>query len=108
MQDPVATSVACEASSGAGCSARPEGWKPLINSHKWHYFRDGRSLCRKWMTLGDGELDPRTIKSPDNCAACYRIREKEIADRPNHSRQPRRECGVELHGVVGSLDSRKE
>lgn len=24
---------------------------------------------------------------------------------PNPGRQPRRECGVELHGVVGSLDS---
>jgi len=74
---------ACGPSSGPGCSARPEGWKPLMNSRKWHYFRNGRSLCRKWMCLGDGELDPRTIKSPDNCSECYRIREKELSDRPN-------------------------
>lgn len=29
-----------------------EGWKGLINARKWHYFRDGKSLCGKWMNLG--------------------------------------------------------
>ena len=75
--------TSCGSYPATVCSARPEGWKPLMNSQKWHYFREGRSLCRKWMCLGDGELDPRTMKSPDNCAECYRRRMAEISSRQN-------------------------
>ena len=56
---------------------RTEGWKYLFNSPKWHYFRNGRSLCRKWMNFGkDFEGDK---PSPDNCKGCLHVREKELA-----------------------------
>ena len=57
-----------------------EGWTWLINSRKWHYFRDSRSLCGKFLYLGStlDELVQGNNASPDNCSACRRKREKEI------------------------------
>ena len=37
-------------------SETKEGWTWLINSRKDHYFRDGKSLCGKWMVLGSNGL----------------------------------------------------
>lgn len=56
-----------------------EGWNWLFNSSKWHYFREGRSLCGKWMTLGNPEYQQGNDNSPDNCAACKRklLKERE-------------------------------
>lgn len=49
-----------------------EGWTWLINARKWHYFRNGRSLCGQQMILkhpAEGyELD--NPNSPDNCPRC--------------------------------------
>ena len=47
-----------------------EGWGYLINSTKWHYFRNGRSLCGKWGILSDKALELGNDDSPDNCKAC--------------------------------------
>ena len=47
-----------------------EGWKWLINSKKWHYFRDGRSLCKKWMNLAGNEFEQGNDDSVDNCPTC--------------------------------------
>ena len=48
-----------------------EGWGWLHNSTKWHYFREGRSLCGKWMMLGSGDdLETGNYNSPDNCKGC--------------------------------------
>jgi hypothetical protein len=82
-----------------------EGWALLQNSQKWHYFRKGQSLCHKRMMLGHireldpntrgrkmhscrhkaqwsiSDLDTRTIRSPDNCTACFKRRQVEIAKR---------------------------
>ena len=49
-----------------------EGWTYLFNSTKWHYFRDGRSLCGKFALLLSGALEKGNDSSPDNCAACKR------------------------------------
>ncbi|TVM03001.1 MAG: hypothetical protein CV087_07590 [Candidatus Brocadia sp. WS118] len=49
---------------------RQEGWTWLINSRKWHYFREGRSLCGKFLLLDDSDLELGNDSSPDNCAAC--------------------------------------
>ena len=57
-----------------------EGWTWLIGTPKWHYFREGRSLCGKWMLLGNPELDQRDFKSKDNCMACFKKRIKEAED----------------------------
>lgn len=57
-----------------------EGWTWLANSPKWHYFRDGRSLCRRWMLFGSGHdyATEENLTSPDNCKACAGERAKEI------------------------------
>jgi len=56
-----------------------EGWTWLINSRKWHYFRDSRSLCGKFALFDpmSGDLERGNDDSPDNCAACKRKLEKE-------------------------------
>jgi hypothetical protein len=55
-----------------------EGWTYLYNSPKWHYFRGGRSLCKRWMTFGS-EFEQGMDKSPDNCKGCMTALEKERA-----------------------------
>lgn len=55
-----------------------EGWSWLFNSRKWHYFRNGVSLCGKFMILGLGEFEQGDDTSPDNCKMCSRKRLKEI------------------------------
>jgi hypothetical protein len=48
-----------------------EGWTWLHNATKWHYFRNSRSLCGKWMYLGDdNDLQKGKDRSPDNCSGC--------------------------------------
>lgn len=47
-----------------------KGWGNLFNSRKWHYFIEGKSLCGKWMLMGNGNLVDGQNDSPDNCAAC--------------------------------------
>lgn len=51
-----------------------EGWTWVLGSPKWHYFREKRSLCRKWMILfNDGSnLEQGSEDSPDNCKACLK------------------------------------
>ncbi len=58
---------------------KQEGWTWLVNSRKWHYFRNSRSLCGKFMLLGSmlDELVQGNNNSPDNCLICRRKREKE-------------------------------
>jgi hypothetical protein len=57
---------------------KSEGWAFLWNSKKWHYFRDGRSLCGRWMCFSYDVDEKEKIDSPDNCAACKRKRLKEL------------------------------
>lgn len=48
------------------------GWanpRPFAGNGKFHYFDEGRSLCRKWMKLG-GEFEDDKDDHPDNCATC--------------------------------------
>jgi hypothetical protein len=58
---------------------KPEGWAFLWNSKKWHYFRDCRSLCGRWLCLSYDVEKEEKIDSPDNCAECRRRRLKELA-----------------------------
>lgn len=52
-----------------------EGWGKIYNAPKWHYFKpDGRSLCGRWLALGDPMWDKNndpTVKGPDTCMACH-------------------------------------
>jgi len=54
-----------------------EGWTWFVNSIKWHYLRDGRSLCKKWLNVGNPQLEQGNDDSIDNCAACCKRIEKE-------------------------------
>ncbi len=55
-----------------------EGWTWLYNSRKWHFFRNGRSLCGNFLLLQTGELEGDK-DSPDTCAACWKKRQHEKA-----------------------------
>ena len=52
-----------------------EGWARLFNSRKDHYYRDGKSLCGKWMILGSNSLEKGM--SNNACSACKKKLEKE-------------------------------
>lgn len=58
------------------------GWAQPANSRKFHFFRNGMSLCRK-MAFFAKDLDPDTggEKQQDDCAQCYKklTAEKEAA-----------------------------
>jgi len=56
-----------------------EGWTWIIGSRKWHYFREGKSLCGKWGLLTEPHFEAGNDASPDNCAACRRVRVLEKA-----------------------------
>jgi hypothetical protein len=57
---------------------KTEGWMKLDNAKTWHYFREGRSLCGKWMAFSQDYDETENIDSPDNCKACKTIRLKEL------------------------------
>ena len=59
---------------------KTEGWMKLDNAKLWHYFRDGRSLCGKWMTFSQNYDETENIDSPDNCKACKNKRSKELSN----------------------------
>lgn len=52
----------------------PQGWGYISNSRKWHYYVNGRSLCRKFMKLSSADLEQGNDDSSDNCAECRRLR----------------------------------
>ena len=49
-----------------------EGWARVDYSRKWHYFVDGRSLCRSYGVFDKVSLEQGNDNSPDNCAICKR------------------------------------
>lgn len=50
-----------------------EGWAGVEGGRKWHYFVDGRSLCRKYGFFGNqSNLEQGNDNSPDNCTECKR------------------------------------
>jgi len=49
-----------------------EGWGACLNTTKWHYFIDGRSLCKRFMLFGRVDLEQGNDASPDNCRACMK------------------------------------
>ncbi len=53
-----------------------EGWTYLINTPKWHYLVDGKSLCGRWANFGKPELEQGNDGSPDNCKACRKALKK--------------------------------
>lgn len=56
-----------------------EGWVWLVNSTKWHYMRNGQSLCRRWGYFGS-TYEQGNDNSSDNCKTCQRALAKEKAE----------------------------
>ena len=57
---------------GSGSDEINEGWTWLYNTTKWHYFKEGRSLCGKWMVLSKQDYELGNDDSPDNCKTCQK------------------------------------
>lgn len=61
--------------------APTEGWGIIVPpAKKAHYFRDTMSLCR---TRGFyfGPLNADEYRSPDDCAACRKVLDREAAQK---------------------------
>lgn len=74
--------AARNAVAGGGRMSRDEGRTWMHNSKKWHYFRNKKSLCGKYMLLvapTDGYEDD--MDSPDNCAIC--VQKRTISRQPS-------------------------
>ena len=57
-----------------------EGWGGPLLASKFHYFVNGRSLCRRWAFTGElqaGEVGE--ARRTEDCVACYRKLEKRRA-----------------------------
>ena len=60
-----------------------EGWAHVNFSRKWHYFVDGRSLCRSYGVFPSVQLEQGNDESPDNCAICMKKLAKRKAEEVN-------------------------
>ena len=60
-----------------------QGWKYLFNAPKQHYFKEGWSLCGRWMTIGWGEcVEDNGKPQADECVSCRRKLTPAIAPKP--------------------------
>ena len=57
-----------------------EGWTWFLNTPKWHYLRNGQSLCGRWMTFGHPDLEQGNNLSTDNCITCRNKILKELGE----------------------------
>jgi hypothetical protein len=65
-----------------------EGWGYLVNVRHAHYFREAKSLCRRWLALGGVEWSKLHPENPGGnrpmlgrnrcCRECYRRRTLEL------------------------------
>lgn len=53
-----------------------EGWAWPVLAKGSHYFRDGMSLCGRWMFTGDLSKN-QAVSHPKDCKVCRRKLEKE-------------------------------
>ena len=56
-----------------------EGWNWLHNSNKAHYFRNGTSLCGRWLYLGKN-FEHGNDNSLDNCSSCKKKKQKGVSE----------------------------
>lgn len=59
-----------------------EGWGQPLMAKKFHYFVEGRSLCRRWGFWGDltPDIGQRTAEPGyDDCTPCWRARNRMLA-----------------------------
>lgn len=78
------------------------GWKYLFNHPKQHYFKEGRSLCGRWMTFGHGDCEPDNGKvQHDECVTCRRKLTPELAHKPKPRK--RKLSIAEVYAEIGKL-----
>ena len=62
---------------------RTEGWGSLDNVRAAHYFRDGKTFCRRWMTLGTPRWETNqklgASATHGTCKACWKKLAEEAA-----------------------------
>lgn len=56
---------------------RKEGWGSVVNAASAHYFRDGRSLCGRWMAFSprwetNQKRGPEPRRGDGTCKACWK------------------------------------
>jgi hypothetical protein len=98
----------------------PDGWGWPGAARKPHYFRDGMSLCGKWMLFSpsprEGGLEAE-IRS-DDCTVCARavvrlrgevieILGRKVTVRPNRDDDSVWEAEMESGGIVGGKTKRQ-
>lgn len=62
--------IAMRATESRGGKPGREGWIWLGNTSDYHYFKKGRSLCRKWTIPTNPQFREREIDRAYNCLAC--------------------------------------
>lgn len=67
-----------------------EGWSWLVGFTKWHYFRNGRSLCGSYTYSGSIGLRQENDDAPDKCGSCRRslLSEKRKPENEKQSNTP--------------------
>lgn len=60
---------------------RTEGWGNLDNARDAHYFKDGRSLCGRWLAFGAPRWESNqtlgSAPTKGTCKTCWTKRAKE-------------------------------
>lgn len=66
-----------------------EGWCWPVASRKAHYFKNGRSLCNRWMYFGQLDKNQKTgtAPGPDDCRECHSrlVKERSKVGRQNRA-----------------------
>ena len=114
METPKASPEACGASSAPGCSVselrkEAEDW---VKKHGFCGLMGPFPTRSCWNCNAAHEWMKTDMETPYECYECGHIYFKGVRltddpSEPNPSRQPRRGCGVELHGVVGLSEIQK-
>ena len=55
-----------------------EGWGQAFRGVRWHFVRDGKTLCGKSNVNYNADLHEGNDTSPDNCVKCRRMRASEL------------------------------
>ena len=58
-----------------------EGWGQAFRGVRWHYVRDGVTLCGKGNVNANASLVKGNDGSPDNCLKCRQLRAKEVGNK---------------------------
>ncbi len=85
-----------------------QGWKYLFNATKQHYFKQGRSLCGRWMTFGHGDcIEDNGKPQHDECISCRSKLTPELAPKPKKRKQKINESMLGLADAFKAVCNRE-